>query len=132
MIPLLAAPLVKQLRESIAQRTEALRSKGITPKLAIVDATGDAASASYAKMKIRQAAKLGINTSLYGISPFSDDTRESFFELLEDLGQDRRVHGIFIERPMPQELELSDWLRLLPPSKDVEGVHPINIGKLLL
>ena len=131
-VPLLAAPLVKQLRESICARVEALGRLGVTPKLAIVDATGDAASATYARMKMRQAEKLGIATSFYGVNPFSADNRESFLELLGYLGGDDKVHGIFIERPMPEELEMSDWLSLLPPSKDVEGVHPINIGKLFL
>ena len=131
-ILLLAAPLVQRLRESICARVAALRARGIAPKLAIVDATGDPASATYAKMKMRQAGKLGIDTSFYGVNPFSDDNRESFLELLGDLGQDPRVHGIFIERPMPRELELCEWLSLLPPDKDVEGIHPVNIGKMFL
>ncbi len=129
---LLAAPLVKKLQESISRRAAILRRRGLIPKLAIVDATGDPASATYAKMKMRQAAKLGIETSLYGIPPYTPDTRESLLDLLRELGEDPRVHGIFIERPMPQELEMSEWLSLLPPQKDVEGVHPINIGKLFL
>ncbi len=131
-IPLLAAPLVKELNASIAQRVVKLREHGVAPKLAIVDATGDEASACYARMKMRQAAKLGIETSFYGINPNSEDNRASLLELLGDLGRDDKVHGIFIERPMPRELELSDWLNYLPPQKDVEGVHPINIGKLFL
>ena len=131
-IPLLAAPLVKQINANILERIANLQKRNITPKLAIVDATGDEASACYAKMKMRQAAKLGIQTSFYGINPFSADNRESFLELLGDLGRDNSVHGIFIERPMPEELELCDWLTLLPPWKDVEGIHPSNIGKLFL
>ena len=129
---LLAAPLVNKLQESISRRAAILRRRGLIPKLAIVDATGDPASATYAKMKMRQADKLGISTSLYGLNPSSRDTRGSLLDLLRELGQDSRVHGIFIERPMPQELEMSEWLSLLPPQKDVEGVHPINIGKLFL
>ncbi|MDO5297374.1 MAG: bifunctional 5,10-methylenetetrahydrofolate dehydrogenase/5,10-methenyltetrahydrofolate cyclohydrolase [bacterium] len=131
-IPLLAAPLVQRLRDNIGQRAAILRQKGCQPQLAIVDATGDAASATYAKMKLRQADKLGISASLYGIAPYSPDTRDSFLELLENLGHDPKVHGIFIERPMPEELELSDWLKLLPPHKDIEGIHPVNLGKLFL
>lgn len=131
-IPLLAAPLVQRLRGSILARVAALRARSIVPTLAIIDATGDPASATYAKMKMRQASKLGISTSFYGVNPFSDDNRESFLELLGSLGHDPRVHGIFIERPMPRELELCEWLNLLPPSKDVEGIHPANIGKMFL
>lgn len=131
-IPLLAAPIVEQINASIVERVAKLRALGIVPKLAIVDATGDPASATYAKMKMRKAAKLGIDTSFYGVNPYSEGNKDSFLDLLGELGQDPLVHGIFIERPMPEELEMSAWLDLMPPEKDVEGIHPINIGKMFL
>lgn len=140
---LLGGPLVRAIEERIAAQVAKLQQAGVTPSLAIVDATDDEASKRYARMKMRLASRLGIDSCLHSFSVKALDAdkpsgqarceaKKSFLRLLGDLGQDPKVHGIFIERPLPPELDTLAWAARVPAKKDVEGEHPVNIGKLFL
>lgn len=120
------------IRQRTVQLVHRLKKAGVHPKMAIVDATGDRSSAAYARIKIKKAAELGISTSFYGIDPLSKGSTSAFLELIHLLGHDNSVHSIFIERPLPTDLNTLDCASVLPPIKDIEGMHPANLGKLFL
>jgi methylenetetrahydrofolate dehydrogenase (NADP+)/methenyltetrahydrofolate cyclohydrolase len=127
---LLGAPLVQDREVSIRARVQELASRGVVPTLAIVDATGQEAAARFARAKVRMCEKLGLSARTCRL-PSSGSERE-LLETLASLSQDPEVHGILLENPMPEAYRRLDAVTRIMPAKDVEGLHPFNLGHLLL
>ncbi|MBQ7502505.1 bifunctional 5,10-methylenetetrahydrofolate dehydrogenase/5,10-methenyltetrahydrofolate cyclohydrolase [bacterium] len=130
-IELKGKPLADKIKAETGALVRELLSKSIVPNLAIIDATDDPASADYARMKMRLADALGVKARLHRLTGPQLRTKDSFLQLLEELGRDPQVHAIFIERPLPKNLDTDDWISRLPAFKDVEGEHPGNLGYLV-
>lgn len=126
--PLLGAPLARALEARLAREVQDLAVQGCVPTLAIVDATGDEASARFARAKIRACARLGLDTRLLSLPP--QGAGAELLEALRELEADPAVHGILLESPLPPEYAGLDLAGRLPPGKDVEGLHPYNLGRL--
>lgn len=122
------AAIAAQVEARIAEAVGRLAERGVTPTLAIVDATGDEASARFARAKMRACARLGLETRHVTL-PASGAGRE-LVERLCDLAEDPQVHGILLESPLPKEYRPLNLSGRLPPEKDVEGLHPYNLGRL--
>ncbi|NLC38752.1 MAG: bifunctional 5,10-methylene-tetrahydrofolate dehydrogenase/5,10-methylene-tetrahydrofolate cyclohydrolase [Clostridia bacterium] len=117
------------IREEVKAETSRLREKGIVPKLAVILVGDDPASVVYAKSKEKAAGKVGIDYKLFNLPGTTKD--KELLELIHQLNNDPKVHGIMIELPLPPQLSKEKLMEAVNPLKDVDGVHPINRGYIL-
>lgn len=123
--------VANRLRGQIAEDVKKMQSEhGITPGLATVLVGENPASASYVRMKQKACEKTGI-ASFGHILP-EDATQEEVEALVTQLNNDPAVHGILVQLPLPGHLDEESVLRLISLHKDVDGFHPINIGRLAM
>ena len=114
----------------LAQRVAALKDKGITPGLATVLVGEDPGSQSYVKMKHRDCEKLGINSIRKDLS--ADITQEELEAVIDELNADDACTGYIVQLPLPKHLDENAILERIDPAKDADGLHPVNLGKLVL
>ena len=119
-----------EIFEDLAQRVAALKEKGITPGLATVLVGDDPGSHSYVKMKHRDCEKLGINSIRKDLP--GDVTQEELERVITELNNDEACTGYIVQLPLPKHLDENRVLELIDPAKDADGLHPINLGKLVL
>ncbi len=119
-----------EIFEDLAQRVAALKEKGITPGLATVLVGDDPGSHSYVKMKHRDCEKLGINSIRKDLP--GDVSQEALERVISELNNDDACTGYIVQLPLPKHLDENRVLELIDPAKDVDGLHPINLGKLVL
>ncbi len=122
--------IAEQIHAETSARIEALKSRGIHVGLAFVRVGEDPASQVYVGMKSRTSERLGI-TSLTHVLP--EETMEvELLKLVAQLNADSRIHGILVQAPLPKHINSTRIYAAVSPNKDVDGFHPINMGKLLL
>lgn len=116
------------VRDRVAGRVEELAERGIRPCLAVVLVGDDPASAVYVRMKSRDCEEVGIETRDLRLP--ADTAQDELMELISDLNRDRAVHGILVQLPLPSGLDERAVLQSVRPGKDVDGLHPMNAGRL--
>jgi len=121
-------PLAEKIKAETRGRAEKLRSRNIEPTLAIVGLGGDPAAHSYIQRLGRSAADCGIRT-IGGFMP-RDTTEQQLIAHLEQLSMDRSVNGILLLTPLPGALDEAHVIDHIAIAKDVEGMHPFNMGFL--
>jgi len=121
--------IAQSIREELGLQVEKLRQGGVTPKLAVIMAGEDPASLIYAQAKERSCRQTGIDFAMYNFK--EDVTEQELLQLIQQLNEDERVHGIMVELPLPPGLNQAGILRHVSYKKDVDGVHPINRGLLM-
>ena len=114
----------------LAERVAALKDKGITPGLATVLVGEDPGSQSYVKMKHRDCEKLGINSIRKDLS--ADISQEELEAVIDELNGDDACTGYIVQLPLPKHLDENAILERIDPEKDADGLHPVNLGKLVL
>src|SRR5881397_1529104 len=122
--------IAEQIHAETSHRLAALKQRGIQPGLAFVRVGEDPASRIYVGMKERASNRLGIFSET---EVFPQDASEA--ELLAWLGKlnsDSRIHGILVQAPLPPQIHAPRVYASVLPEKDVDGFHPVNVGKLLL
>ncbi|WP_206812765.1 bifunctional 5,10-methylenetetrahydrofolate dehydrogenase/5,10-methenyltetrahydrofolate cyclohydrolase [Paradesulfitobacterium ferrireducens] len=119
----------KVLKEEIQQEVAQWKEKGVNPKLAVILVGDDPASVVYAKSKQKVSENLGIAFELFTMP--GDTPEAEVLGLIERLNQDKNVHGIMIELPLPKHISKETVMKAVLPEKDVDGVHPINRGYIL-
>ena len=119
-----------EIFSDLAQRVSALKEKGITPGLATVLVGEDPGSQSYVKMKHRDCEKLGINSIRKDLP--ADITQEELEAVIDDLNTDDACTGYIVQLPLPKHLDENAILERIDPEKDADGLHPVNLGKLVL
>ncbi len=117
------------VRKRAAERVAAVTAGGLTPCLAVVLVGDDPASASYVRMKERDCAEVGIE-SLDHRLPASTSQAE-LDELIDRLNADPAVHGILVQLPLPGHLDTEAVIARISPTKDVDGLHPESLGRLM-
>lgn len=123
--------IAKEMRQEIAAEVEQLKAEhGITPGLATVLVGEKPASQSYVRMKRRACEKAGILS--FGHHLPEEATQEEVEGLIRDLSADPTVHGILVQLPLPRHLDEEAILGSVALEKDVDGFHPINIGRLAM
>jgi len=122
--------IAEQIHQETAGRVAALKGRGIQPSLVFVRVGEDAASRVYVGMKEKASARLGILSRTYAL-PESASEKE-LLGLLARLNADATVHGILVQAPLPKHIGESRVYCAVAPEKDVDGFHPVNVGKLLL
>ena len=119
-----------EIFSDLAQRVSALKEKGITPGLATVLVGEDPGSQSYVKMKHRDCEKLGINSIRKDLP--ADITQEELEAVIDELNADDACTGYIVQLPLPKHLDENAILERIDPAKDADGLHPVNLGKLVL
>jgi methylenetetrahydrofolate dehydrogenase (NADP+)/methenyltetrahydrofolate cyclohydrolase len=122
--------LAEEIHLETAERIGALKKKGIQPGLAFVRVGEDPASKVYVGMKERMGARLGIFSQTH-VLPDST-TEPELLAVLSKLNGDPRIHGILVQAPLPAHLRAARIFSTVLPHKDVDGFHPVNVGKLML
>jgi len=121
--------IAREIREKAAEDITALVAQGYaSPGLATVLVGVDPASEVYVGMKQRMCAKLGIES--FGHNLPADSSQEQVEKLVRELNEDPRVNGILVQLPLPKHLDEESVLRTISVEKDIDGFHPINIGRL--
>lgn len=121
--------IAEETRASMKLEIDALAERGVVPGLATVLVGEDPASQVYVRMKEKACAKLGITSR--GVRPPADVSEDDLIARIEDLNRDPAVHGILVQLPLPKHLDTQRVLRHVSPDKDVDGFHPVNLGRLL-
>lgn len=122
--------IAEQIHTETAQRIAALKARGIQPGLAFVRVGEDPASRVYVGMKERTSNRLGI-LSETKVAPAAMSESE-LLGLLAQLNADKRIHGILVQAPLPAHICAARVYATVCPEKDVDGFHPVNVGKLML
>ena len=122
--------LAKNIRESLKDEVKELKNAEIYPKLAVIMVGDDKASKVYVKNKSKACEDVGIAYEEY-LLPASTKMQE-LLELIEKLNNDETIHGILVQSPLTNGLDANEAFRTISPKKDVDGFHPINVGKLSL
>lgn len=122
--------IATQILGETSRRIEALKPRGVTPGLAFVRVGEDPASRVYVGMKEKACASLGIFSETK-ILP-EKTTEPDLLALLAQLNADSRIHGILVQAPLPRQIRETVVYATVAPQKDVDGFHPVNVGKLML
>ncbi len=118
------------IRAELTERVAALKAKGITPGIATVLVGADPASQLYVGMKHRQSESIGMN-SIQRELP-ADATQAEVEALIDELNADPACHGYIVQLPLPKHLDTDAILERIDPAKDADGLHPTNLGRLVL
>lgn len=118
------------VREEVAGSVARLRAHGLRPGLAVVLVGDDPASQVYVRAKDRAASEAGI--AVRTVTLAATATQAELEGVVRDLGQDGDVHGILVQLPLPAGLDPERVIRLIPPPKDVDGLHPENVAALVM
>jgi len=121
-------PVAEAVLADVTTRCARLRERGVQPSLATILVGDDDASAGYIRIKQRQAAELGF-ASPHRHLP-ADTTRDALHRVIAEFNADPAVHGVLIQYPIPAHLDYDAALQTLDPDKDVDGMHPLNMGRL--
>ena len=121
--------IAQTIRGETAERVSALKAKhNLTPGLATVLVGEDPASQSYVGMKNKAAKEMGISSRQITLD--ADVPEAELLGLVEALNADPEIHGILVQLPLPKHVDESKILLAIDPAKDVDGFHPVNVGKL--
>jgi methylenetetrahydrofolate dehydrogenase (NADP+) / methenyltetrahydrofolate cyclohydrolase len=120
--------LAARVRDEVRAGVVRLADRGIVPGLAVVLVGGDPASQIYVKHKHKAAAEVGVTSFDHSLPETT--TQAELLDVVRALGEDRRVHGILVQLPLPAQIDATAVLDAIAPEKDVDGFHPDNIGRL--
>ena len=119
----------KKVREEIAKEVVELKEKGLTPGLAVILVGDNQASKTYVASKEKACQQLGMHSVLLKLP--ETVTQEELLERIQELNEDQSIHGILVQLPLPKHIDENQVIESIVPEKDVDGFHPVNIGKLL-
>ena len=122
--------VAKSVRADVAKETAELKAKGITPGLTVVIVGEDPASQSYVKSKEKASIEAGMKGETIKLP--ATTPQAELEALIDKLNADPTVHGILVQSPLPKHMDANTVVRRIAPHKDVDGFHPINVGKLLI
>lgn len=121
----ISAEIRAELKNEVADLT---RNTGVTPGLAVILAGDDPASHVYVQMKEKACREAGLYSKKVTLP--EEASQEELSLVIDDLNDDDKIHGILVQLPLPSQIEESQILAAVAPEKDVDGFHPINIGRL--
>ncbi|GAE91249.1 methylenetetrahydrofolate dehydrogenase [Gracilibacillus boraciitolerans JCM 21714] len=121
--------LAQSLRDEMKKEVTELRNKGIIPGLTVVLIGDDPASKSYVKGKQKASDYVGVDSELIELPDTT--TQAQLLSLINELNEKESVHGILVQLPLPSHIEEQVVIEAISPEKDVDGFHPINIGRMM-
>ena len=122
--------IAKKVRAEVAERAKKLAERGIRPGLAVVLVGDDPASAIYVGAKGKATEEAGMYSLTVRLD--ADTSQQELLEQVDSLNADPRIHGILVQMPLPKQIDPDTVIRRIDPSKDVDGFHPVNVGKMLI
>lgn len=122
--------IAAQMREELKERIAALAKRGVQPGLAVILVGDDPASRSYVTAKEKACEEIGIYSSDNRLP--SQTTEADLLALIERFNQDKRIHGILVQLPLPKHINEERVLNTICPEKDVDGFHPVNVGRMVI
>lgn len=122
--------LAKKTRQNLKIDCDNLKAKGIIPKLAVIMVGDNPASKVYVKNKSKACEEVGIEYEEFLLD--EKITQKDLISLIEQLNEREDVTGILLQSPIPAHLDINEAFRTISPKKDVDGFHPVNVGKLTL
>ena len=120
----------KALYESLHERIDALKEKGVTPGLAAILVGEDPASQIYVRNKTKRFDSLGLKSELYRLE--KSVSEEELLDLIATINADNSFHGILVQLPLPKHIDSDKVIHAIDPTKDVDGFHPENAGLLAI
>ena len=121
--------IARSIRDGVARDTAALVKRGIVPGLAVVLVGDDPASAVYVRAKSKACDEAGIHSVTVELA--TTTSQDELLETVEELNGSPLIHGILVQMPLPPQIDPGVVIRAIDPAKDVDGFHPVNVGKLL-
>jgi len=118
-----------EVMEELGKRVEKLREGGVTPTLALILVGDDKYSRRYVNMKVKRAEGVGVAVQLHHLQ---EATQEELLDLIVRLNGDPSVHGIMVQLPLPEGFNELATVEAIAPGKDVDGLNPATLGKLLM
>src|SRR6516165_1858721 len=122
------AAIAAAIKQEVAEEVKKLAAQGVRPGLAAVLVGHVPASEIYVKSKVQTCEELGLNSDL--ITPPDTVTTEEMLDLVHSLNDRDDIDGILVQLPLPKQVEAKVLLDAVDPSKDVDGFHPVNAGRL--
>ena len=122
--------IADQIHEETRRHITTLKEQGGPPGLAFVRVGEDPASRVYVGMKEKACERLGAQSQTHVLP--EDSTEKELLKLIGELNADPSVHGILVQAPLPEQINEATVFASVSPNKDVDGFHPLNVGKLLL
>jgi methylenetetrahydrofolate dehydrogenase (NADP+) / methenyltetrahydrofolate cyclohydrolase len=121
--------IAKKKKLEIADQVQALKNQGVTPGLAVILVGDNQASRTYVNSKQKTAKELGMHNVLieYPVSI----TEQELLAKIDELNRDEDIHGILVQLPLPDHINEKNLIEAISPEKDVDGFHPINIGRMM-
>ena len=117
-----------QIKDECKEKVALLKDKGIEVTLAVIQVGEDPASSVYVSNKKKACEYIGANSLSYNLK--EDSTQEELLKLIDELNNDDKVNGILVQLPLPKHFNEDEVIRRINPDKDVDGFHPINVGRL--
>ena len=122
--------IARDIRQEAAEAAAALRERGVIPGLTVVLVGDDPASAVYVRSKERACVEAGMNGRTIRLP--AETPQAELLALVDQLNADPAVHGILVQMPLPGHMDADAVIHRIDPAKDVDGFHPVNVGKLLV
>ena len=122
--------VAKSVREDVAREVAELKARGITPGLTVVIVGENPASQTYVAAKEKASVEAGMKGETIRLP--ADTPQPELEALIDRLNADATVHGILVQSPLPRHMDANTVVRRILPEKDVDGFHPVNVGKLLI
>ncbi|HST08520.1 MAG TPA: tetrahydrofolate dehydrogenase/cyclohydrolase catalytic domain-containing protein [Gemmatimonadaceae bacterium] len=122
--------IAKKVREEVAARAKKLVEKGVKPGLAVVLVGEDPASVVYTSSKAKAAEEAGMFSVNLRLP--ADTSEAELLSRVDELNSNPSVHGILVQMPLPKQINPDTVIRRIDPAKDVDGFHPVNVGKMLI
>lgn len=125
------AAVAKEIRAELKEEIEQLKEKhNVVPGLVTILVGADPASQVYVGAKEKTCGELGIYSERYDLP--EDTTQEDLLKLIDKMNKDPKINGILVQLPLPKHLNEEEVLYAIDPKKDVDGFHPVNVGKLMI
>lgn len=123
------AEIAQQIRTQLKEEVEELKQDGLTPHLTVILVGDDPASISYVTGKEKAAKEVGISSEVIRMPENTPEV--SLLKKIHELNEDENVHGILVQLPLPEHIDEQLVIEAINPNKDVDGFHPINIGRMM-
>jgi methylenetetrahydrofolate dehydrogenase (NADP+)/methenyltetrahydrofolate cyclohydrolase len=122
--------VAKEIRAELKERVGKLKERGVTPGLVMIRVGEDPASVSYVSGKEKAAEEIGVWTQTI-VLPENASEKELLAKV-QEMNKAAHVEGILVQLPLPKHINADEVLNLIDPAKDVDGFHPVNVGKMLI
>lgn len=122
--------IAEEVRAEIRVEVEELKNKGLVPGLAVILVGDNPASQIYVNNKHKACGELGIYSEVHRLP--GDTSQEELLGLIDKLNYDKKIHGILVQLPLPEQIDEKTVINAISPAKDVDGFGPANVGNLVI